>query len=147
MNSNRDGIALITTLWIIIIITLFAAVYVVVSNTDIFRSLMVSNEKRTMINAESGKNYLFSLIPGQMNSGKDTVMLSSARDTFILSPAPRNIVPYRTSGAFGTSYWIYPDTTIGIFNSNKRYSTQISLGAAFIMPVGSAIRMMGNTMY
>lgn len=142
MNKNRSGIALITTLWIIIIITLFAAVYVVVSNTDIFRSLMVSNEKRALINAESGKNYLFSLILTQLSSGKDTVMLHSARDTFILSPAPKNLTAHHSG-----QYWIYPDTTIGIFNSNRRYTTKIFFGPAFLIPGNSLGGPMGNTMY
>jgi type II secretory pathway component PulK len=61
MMNNRKGIALITTLWVVVLMTLFASVYVLVSNMDIFTSMIMNAQKRALLNAETGKNYFFSL--------------------------------------------------------------------------------------
>jgi hypothetical protein len=147
MMNNRKGIALITTLWVVVLMTLFASVYVLVSNMDIFTSMIMNSQKRALLNAETGKNYFFSLIPGYVYTGDSTRVLATASDSFKINPAPPDITPYKSSGS-GKLYWVYPLNSTGIFSSgNKRYIDSLDIGASLMIPAAAATKMIGNTMY
>ncbi|MCK4544384.1 hypothetical protein KAU43_02495 [candidate division WOR-3 bacterium] len=148
MMNNRKGIALITTLWIVVLMTLFASVYVLVSNMDIFTSMIMNSQKRALLNAETGKNYFFSLIPGYVYTGDSTRTLATTSDSFKINPAPPDITPYSKSGAWGMSYWVYALNSTGIFSAgNKRYIDSLDVGASLMIPAAAATKMIGNTMY
>jgi len=151
MMNNRKGIALITTLWIVVLMTLFASVYVLVSNMDVFTSMIMNAQKRALMNAETGKNYFFSLIPGYVYTGDSTRVLATASDSFKINPAPTDMEPDEMGGSgvnMGDSYWVYSLNSTGIFSAgNKRYIDSLDIGAALMIPAGGAAKKIGNTMY
>ena len=157
----KKGMALITVIWIIAILTVLTTVLVYLTTSDIAYTFIFSKQRVALSAAEYGKNDVISKIPrhdllAQMTAS-DSVYINGAYDpahkydirgvqSYLISPMPfpPGVLKWGTGGR-----WLQ----VFDFNACGRASTAkgniervIDVGAAYENPMTSVIGT-GHTMY
>ncbi|MCK4421518.1 pilus assembly PilX N-terminal domain-containing protein [candidate division WOR-3 bacterium] len=172
MNREyNDGISMIIVLWIITILTVLTTATVLMTTSDITATLNLVKRIETLQLAESGSDYMISMIP-DLNLIKDNIICTDSiyfsgnkeaanrvyagddsTKSYVIAPIPMihddasGVNPYGpvSLGGMGSS-WVFDFKTAGIIGKeNPCAQKTIQVAAAWWMPVGET--SMGHTMY
>lgn len=157
----KKGMALITVIWIIAILTVLTTVLVYLTTSDIAYTFIFSKQRVALSAAEYGKNEVISKIPrydllAEMTAS-DSVYINGAYDpayvynirsvqSYLISPMPfpKGVLKWGTGGR-----WLQ----VFDFNASGRYSSAkgniervVNVGAAYENPLTGATGI-GHTMY
>ncbi len=157
----KKGMALITVIWVIAILTVLTTVLVYLTTSDIAYTFIFSKQRVALSAAEYGKNDVISKIPKHdllaAMTANDSIYISGAYDpaykfdirsvqSYLISPMPfpQGVLKWGTGGRW---LQVFDFNTSGRYASSKgNIERVINVGAAYENPMTSLLGA-GHTMY